>query len=137
MAYVITDACIDTKDQSCVQECPVDCIQTAEGETQYYIDPDICIDCGACQPVCPVNAIYPADEIPPDQLAATANAPGSRRSHRSPPAAVPRHRSSCSPVSSSTASAPAKNTLCSQPRWSRRCRRLWSTAPPAPRYSGT
>jgi NAD-dependent dihydropyrimidine dehydrogenase PreA subunit len=67
MAYVITDACIDTKDQSCVQECPVDCIHTGEGEAQYFIDPDICIDCGACQPVCPVNAIYPADEVPPDQ----------------------------------------------------------------------
>jgi NAD-dependent dihydropyrimidine dehydrogenase PreA subunit len=67
MAYIITDACIDVKDQSCVQECPVDCILTKEGETQFYIDPEICIDCGACQPVCPVNAIYPADELPPDQ----------------------------------------------------------------------
>lgn len=67
MAYVITDACIDLKDQTCVQECPVDCIQTTEDERQYYIDPDICIDCGACQPVCPVNAIFPADEVPPDQ----------------------------------------------------------------------
>ncbi len=67
MAYVITDACIDVKDQSCVQECPVDCIVSAESEPQYYIDPDICIDCGACQPVCPVNAIYPGDEVPPSQ----------------------------------------------------------------------
>jgi ferredoxin len=67
MAYVITDACIDVKDQSCVEECPVDCIVSTESEPQYYIDPDICIDCGACQPVCPVNAIYPADEVPPDQ----------------------------------------------------------------------
>ncbi len=67
MAYVITDACVEVKDQSCVQECPVDCIVTKDGEGQYYIDPDICIDCGACQPVCPVNAIYPLDELPPDQ----------------------------------------------------------------------
>ncbi len=67
MTYVITDACIEVKDQSCVQECPVDCIVTKDGEGQYYIDPDICIDCGACQPVCPVNAIYPLDELPPDQ----------------------------------------------------------------------
>ena len=67
MAYVITDACIDVKDQSCVQECPVDCIVSTESEPQYYIDPDICIDCGACQPVCPVNAIYPGDEVPPSQ----------------------------------------------------------------------
>ncbi len=67
MAYVITDPCIDVKDASCVQECPVDCIHSSDSEPQYYIDPDICIDCGACQPVCPVNAIYPGDEMPPDQ----------------------------------------------------------------------
>jgi NAD-dependent dihydropyrimidine dehydrogenase PreA subunit len=67
MAYVITDACIDVKDQSCVQECPVDCIKSDDEAKQYYIDPEICIDCGACQPVCPVNAIYPADEVPADQ----------------------------------------------------------------------
>jgi NAD-dependent dihydropyrimidine dehydrogenase PreA subunit len=73
MAYVITDACISVKDQSCVQECPVDCIHSSEDQPQYYIDPDICIDCGACQPVCPVNAIYPADEVPPDQQAQIEN----------------------------------------------------------------
>ena len=67
MAYVITDACIDVKDQTCVQECPVDCILTSDNEKQFFIDPNICIDCGACQPVCPVKAIYPADELPPDQ----------------------------------------------------------------------
>ena len=67
MTYVITDACIDLKDQSCVQECPVDCIKSDDNSKQYFIDPDICIDCGACQPVCPVNAIYPGDEVPPDQ----------------------------------------------------------------------
>jgi ferredoxin len=67
MAYVITDACIDVKDQTCVQECPVDCIETTDADKQYFIDPDICIDCGACQPVCPVNAIFPSDEVPPEQ----------------------------------------------------------------------
>ncbi len=67
MAYVITDPCINLKDASCVQECPVDCINSDEESNQYFIDPDICIDCGACQPVCPVNAIYPADEVPADQ----------------------------------------------------------------------
>ena len=67
MTYVITDPCISLKDASCVQECPVDCIKTDEASQQYFIDPDICIDCGACQPVCPVNAIYPADEVPSDQ----------------------------------------------------------------------
>ena len=48
MAYVITDACIDVKDQSCVQECPVDCIKSDEASNQYFIDPDICIDCCGC-----------------------------------------------------------------------------------------
>jgi len=67
MAYVITDPCINLKDASCVQECLVDCIKSDEESQQYFIDPDICIDCGACQPVCPVNAIYPADEVPADQ----------------------------------------------------------------------
>ena len=45
----------------------VDCIKSDEESQQFFIDPDICIDCGACQPVCPVNAIFPADEVPPDQ----------------------------------------------------------------------
>ncbi|QZA32115.1 4Fe-4S binding protein [Hydrogenibacillus sp. N12] len=62
MAYVITEPCIGTKDASCVEVCPVDCIH--EGEDQYYIDPDVCIDCGACEAVCPVSAIYHEDFVP-------------------------------------------------------------------------
>jgi NAD-dependent dihydropyrimidine dehydrogenase PreA subunit len=46
MAYVITEACVDIRDRSCVNECPVDCIY--EGNRQFYIHPDECIDCGAC-----------------------------------------------------------------------------------------
>ena len=65
MAYVITEACIGTKDASCVSVCPVDCIY--EGEDQFYIHPDECIDCGACEPECPVEAIF-ADDSVPDQL---------------------------------------------------------------------
>ncbi|MDY0322623.1 MAG: ferredoxin family protein [Candidatus Carbobacillus sp.] len=64
MAYVITSPCIGVKDASCVEVCPVDCIH--EGEDQYYIDPDVCIDCGACEPVCPVEAIF-ADEFVPEE----------------------------------------------------------------------
>ena len=60
MPYVITQPCIGTKDASCVEVCPVDCIY--EGEDQYYIHPDECIDCGACEPECPVNAILPDTE---------------------------------------------------------------------------
>jgi ferredoxin len=62
VAYVITDACVDVKDKSCIEECPVDCIK--EGENQLFIDPDDCIDCGACQPACPVEAIYFEHDLP-------------------------------------------------------------------------
>ena len=65
MTYVITDACIDVKDKTCVEECPVDCIY--EGERKLYIQPDECIDCGACEPLCPVDAIYYEDHLPEDQ----------------------------------------------------------------------
>ena len=64
MTYVITEPCINTKDASCVDVCPVDCIHTADGDVQYYIDPDECIDCGACEPACPVSAIFPEDSVP-------------------------------------------------------------------------
>ena len=65
MAYVITSPCIGVKDASCVEECPVDCIH--EGEDQYYIDPDTCIDCGACEPVCPVEAIFAEEFVPQEE----------------------------------------------------------------------
>ena len=64
MAYVIAQPCIDVKDASCVEVCPVDCIHTDEGSNQYFIDPDECIDCGACVDPCPVDAIFPEDELP-------------------------------------------------------------------------
>ena len=62
MPYVITEACINTKDKSCVDVCPVDCIY--EGPEQLYINPDECIDCGACEPECPVTAIFPEEDVP-------------------------------------------------------------------------
>ncbi len=64
MPYVITEPCIDVMDKSCVGVCPVDCIHTGEGERQYYIDPDGCIDCAACELACPVTAIFHEDSIP-------------------------------------------------------------------------
>ncbi len=68
MAYVITQPCIDTLDQSCVDVCPVDCIHFEEGtDRMEYIDPDECIDCGACEPACPVSAIFAEDDVPEDQ----------------------------------------------------------------------
>ena len=68
MTYMITSPCIGTKDRSCVDVCPVDCIHDDGDEDQMlYIDPDECIDCGACEPECPVNAIFPEDQLPADQ----------------------------------------------------------------------
>lgn len=55
MPYVIASPCIDVMDKSCIEECPVDCIY--EGDRKLYINPKECIDCGACEPVCPVEAI--------------------------------------------------------------------------------
>ncbi|MEW5917631.1 MAG: ferredoxin family protein [Gemmatimonadota bacterium] len=62
MTYVITEACINVKDRSCVDVCPVDCIY--EGAEQLYIHPDECIDCGACEPECPVTAIFSDGDVP-------------------------------------------------------------------------
>ncbi len=63
MTYVIGQPCVDVKDRACVEECPVDCIY--EGNRSLYIHPDECVDCGACEPVCPVEAIYYEDDLPP------------------------------------------------------------------------
>ena len=68
MTFVITQPCIDTMDQTCVDVCPVDCIHFEEGpDRMLYIDPVECIDCGACEPVCPVTAIFTDDTVPEDQ----------------------------------------------------------------------
>lgn len=65
MPYVITAACIDVTDKSCIEECPVDCIY--EGDRKLYINPGECIDCGACEPVCPVEAISQDRRVPASQ----------------------------------------------------------------------
>ena len=62
MTYVIAEPCIDVMDRACVEECPVDCIY--EGGRSLYIHPDECIDCGACEPVCPVEAIFYDGDLP-------------------------------------------------------------------------
>lgn len=81
MAYIITEPCLGTCDTSCVKVCPVDCIhgpltqrqlddipedkrKTVLAKIQLYIDPVACIDCGACEPECPVDAIFEADNVP-------------------------------------------------------------------------
>ena len=70
MTYVIAEPCIGTKDNSCVEVCPVDCIHPTPEEPGYeaaemlYIDPAECIDCDACVEACPVDAIFAEDQLP-------------------------------------------------------------------------
>ena len=70
MAWVITRLCRDCVDQSCVDVCPVDCIHPTKKAPEFenaemlYIDPAECIDCGACEPACPVEAIFEEDAVP-------------------------------------------------------------------------
>ena len=72
MTFVITEPCIGTKDRSCVDVCPVDCIHDdGDDDKILYIDPDECIDCGACEPACPVNAIFAEDDVPDNMSAYT------------------------------------------------------------------
>ena len=66
MTFVVTDACINCKHTDCVEVCPVDCFY--EGDNFIVINPEECIDCGLCEPACPVKAIYAEDELPPDQI---------------------------------------------------------------------
>jgi len=60
MTFVVTDSCIRCKYTDCVEVCPVDCFY--EGENMLVIHPDECIDCGVCEPECPVEAIKPESE---------------------------------------------------------------------------
>lgn len=71
MAYVITEPCLGITDRTCQGLCPIEgCIQDGSVEfdgkvyEQLFINPDECIDCGMCQPECPVDAIYVADQLP-------------------------------------------------------------------------
>ena len=76
MAFIIVDSC--TKDEKCIEVCPVDCIHPRKDEpkfaeaTQLYVDPVNCIDCGACVPVCEASAIYAEAELPENYAAFTA-----------------------------------------------------------------
>jgi NAD-dependent dihydropyrimidine dehydrogenase PreA subunit len=73
MTYVIAEPCIDVLDVSCVSVCPVDCIHFDEGtDRKLFIDPNECIDCGACEPECPVNAIFPEESLPAEWAKYTA-----------------------------------------------------------------
>jgi NAD-dependent dihydropyrimidine dehydrogenase PreA subunit len=65
MPFVIASPCIDVTDKSCMEECPVDCIY--EGDRKLYIQPGECIECGACEPACPVQAISVDRRLPPSE----------------------------------------------------------------------
>ena len=85
MTYTIGEPCIDVKDRACVDECPVDCIY--EGPRMLYIHPDECVDCGACEPVCPVTAIFYEDDVPAEEAvhADQRRVVQRRRERRRPP----------------------------------------------------
>ena len=62
MAYIVTENCKDCRFTDCVEVCPVDCFYG--DATMLYIHPDECIDCGACEPACPVEAIFADGDLP-------------------------------------------------------------------------
>jgi NAD-dependent dihydropyrimidine dehydrogenase PreA subunit len=70
MTYVIAEPCVGVKDTACLDACPVDCIHPHKDEAEFasapqlYIDGENCICCAACVPVCPVSAIFAAEELP-------------------------------------------------------------------------
>jgi NAD-dependent dihydropyrimidine dehydrogenase PreA subunit len=64
MTYVIAEPCLNVKDKACVDVCPCECIHGGEDDPQLYIDPQVCIDCGACEPECPVEAIFQDCDLP-------------------------------------------------------------------------
>ncbi len=88
MTYVITEACVDCVDASCVAACPVDCIYS--GDRMFYIHPEECVTCGACEYVCPVEAIFHSDDVPAElahytqinaEFLAPLGMPGSAKKH--------------------------------------------------------
>ena len=88
MTYIIAEPCVGVCDTACVEVCPVDCIHGPEDpkgvgaetkadgfdpdEKQLYIDPEECIDCGACEPECPGEAIFEEREVPEEWSKYTA-----------------------------------------------------------------
>ena len=84
MTYVVTETCIDLKDKSCIEVCPVDCIHEVDEDRMVYIDPDECIDCGACVDPCPVDAIYAEEDVPAPQVPFTRSTRSTSKTRRRP-----------------------------------------------------
>lgn len=72
MTFVITSACIDVKDQSCIEVCPVDCIYFEPEDRMCFVQPDECIDCAVCESACPVGAIFADHAVPKEASEFTA-----------------------------------------------------------------
>ena len=95
MTYVIAEPCIGTKDNSCVEVCPVDCIHPTPDEPGYdaaemlYIDPEECIDCDACVEACPVDAIFAEDQVPRGMARSTRSSTPRTTATRLPEMASP------------------------------------------------
>src|SRR5690348_7646669 len=87
MPYVITPLC--TNDGVCVEVCPVACIHTTPGAPQFYIDPEICIDCEQCEIVCPVDAIFKDVDIPAEHAVSIEVNASFFRKNKAPVGPVP------------------------------------------------
>ena len=118
MTYVVTEACIRCKYMDCVEVCPVDCFY--EGENMLVIHPDECIDCGVCEPECPVDAILPDTETAGRALAGAEprlqptpgpTSPASARRPRTPTSSRARRASSRS-ISRPSRAAPEAAAAC-------------------------
>ena len=72
MTFVITSACVDVLDQSCIEVCPVDCIYFEDDDRMCYVEPVECIDCAVCELACPVGAIFKDTDVPNEAAEFTA-----------------------------------------------------------------
>lgn len=72
VTFVITGACIDVMDKSCIEVCPVDCIFADDADRMCYVEPNECIDCDACEAACPVGAIFAEAHVPQEAAGFTA-----------------------------------------------------------------
>jgi NAD-dependent dihydropyrimidine dehydrogenase PreA subunit len=72
MTFVIASACVDVKDKSCIEVCPVNCIYGDPEDRMCFIHPTECIDCGVCESACPVQAIFPENAVPAEAAEYTA-----------------------------------------------------------------
>ena len=79
MTYVVTGRCVDCRYTYCVVKCPVSCFwEIQQPHHMLVIDPDTCIDCDNCTPLCPINAIWPESELPHEGSLSLQDAPGQR-----------------------------------------------------------